>query len=87
MCIWQIFTLASCKCNYKNIYKPYNKIRVSVNKSFTLDSHAVYTAIDTYMHNTCLDHCSASIRAGLKIDKGFNLEWQLRIFGTLRLSR
>ncbi len=31
-------------------------------------------AIDTYMHNTGLDQCSANIRADLKIHKGFNFE-------------
>jgi hypothetical protein len=58
-CIWQIFTLASGECKCEKKKKLCNRISAIVKnldkcKSFTLtwDLHAVYTAIDTYTHNT-----------------------------------
>jgi len=53
-CIWQIFTLASWKCN-KNIYTlQQNKCKCK-KFSLTLDLHAIYTTIDTYKDNVGLN--------------------------------
>jgi len=63
-CMWQIFTLASCKCNKK--YIPLQQDKCKCDKiwmckckwfTLALDLHAIYRAINTYTHNTGLNQC------------------------------
>ncbi len=44
-CIWQIFTLTSCKCKNNNIHS-----NNTYDLHFTHDLHAIYTTIDNYRH-------------------------------------